>query len=136
MIQIQFKIEKRRPDLLTLFPRLYDLSVSRCLLTNSKIVKFVTFGSLIFGILRVRLILQMFQLQFMKGKLTPDFLTLPTTFYDVSVSCNRFSKTEMRQFGASGTDGLTKTMTNYTKLETLANDSFSQFYDSIGWTVG
>ena len=33
-------------------------------------------------------------------------MTLSTTFYDVSVSCNRFSKTEMRQFGASGTDGL------------------------------
>ena len=33
-----------------------------------------------------------------------DLLTLSTTFYDLSVSCNRFSKTEMRQFGASGTD--------------------------------
>ena len=39
-------------------------------------------------------------------KWTPDLLRLPTTFYDVSVSCNRFSRTEMRLFGASGTDGL------------------------------
>ena len=39
-------------------------------------------------------------------KWTPDLLTLPTTFYDVSVLCNRFSKTEMRQFGASTIHGL------------------------------
>ena len=32
----------------------------------------------------------------------PDLLTLPTTFYDVSVLCNIFSKAEMRQFGPSG----------------------------------
>ena len=48
----------------------------------------------------------MFQLQFMIEKGTPDYLTLPMLFYDVSVSNNRFSKTEMRQFGASGTDRL------------------------------
>ena len=41
-------------------------------------------------------------------KWTPDLLTLPTTFYEVSVSSNCFPKTEMRQFGASGTDGLNK----------------------------
>ena len=35
-------------------------------------------------------------------KTTPDLLTPSTTFYDVSVSCNIFSKAEMRQFGASG----------------------------------
>ena len=48
----------------------------------------------------------MFQLQFMIEKWTSDIFTLPTIFYDISVSCNRFSKTEMRQFGASGTDVL------------------------------
>ena len=32
----------------------------------------------------------------------PTYPKLPTTFYDVSVLCNLFSKTEMRQFGASG----------------------------------
>ena len=36
-----------------------------------------------------------------------NLLTLPTTLYDVSVLCNRFSKTEMRQFSPSVTDGLT-----------------------------
>ena len=36
----------------------------------------------------------------------PDLLTVSTTFYDLSVSRNRFSKAEMRQFGASGTEGL------------------------------
>ena len=36
----------------------------------------------------------------------PDFLTLSTTFYDLSVSRNLFSKAEMRQFGTSGTEGL------------------------------
>ena len=48
----------------------------------------------------------MFQLHFMIEKWTPNFLTLSTTFYDVSVSCNRFPKTEIGQFGASGTDRL------------------------------
>ena len=35
-----------------------------------------------------------------------DILTSSMTFYDVSVYCNRFSKTEMRQFYLLGTDGL------------------------------
>ena len=48
----------------------------------------------------------MFQLQVIIEKLTPDLLTLPTTFHDVSVSSNPFLKTEMHQLGASGTDGL------------------------------
>ena len=37
---------------------------------------------------------------------TPDLLTLSTTFYDLSVSCDLFSNAEMRQFGASGTEVL------------------------------
>ena len=36
----------------------------------------------------------------------PDILTLSTTFYDLSVTRNLFSKCEMRQFGASGTEEL------------------------------
>ena len=32
--------------------------------------------------------------------------------YDVSLSCNRFPKTEIRQFGASGTDELKHMVTN------------------------
>ena len=39
-------------------------------------------------------------------KRTPDLLTPSTIFYDVLVSCNRFSKAEMRQFGAAGSYGL------------------------------
>ena len=41
-------------------------------------------------------------------KPTPDVLTLSTTFYDASVSRNLFAKAELRQFCASGTDGLKK----------------------------
>ena len=45
----------------------------------------------------------MFQLQLrvMKEKPRTDVLTLSTTFYDHSVSCNILSKAEMRHFGAS-----------------------------------
>ena len=39
-------------------------------------------------------------------KWTPDLLTQPTTFYDLSVSRNLVFKAEMRLFGASGTDRL------------------------------
>ena len=35
-------------------------------------------------------------------KLTPDLLRLSTTFYELSVVCNHVSKSERRQFGASG----------------------------------
>ena len=52
---------------------------------------------------------QIFPLQCMIQKPRPDLLTLSTTFYDLSVSCNLFSKAEMRQFGALGTQGLTYT---------------------------
>ena len=41
-------------------------------------------------------------------KWTPDLLTQPTTSYNFSVSCNRISKTELRQFGPPGTDGFYK----------------------------
>ena len=52
------------------------------------------------------MIRQIFQLQIMIGKRMPELLTPPTTFYYVSVSCNRFSRAEMRKFGALGTDGV------------------------------
>ena len=35
-----------------------------------------------------------------------DILTLSTTFYDLSVSCNLFPKPEMRQFSAARAVGL------------------------------
>ena len=44
----------------------------------------------------------MFQVQFIKRKRRPDFFQLSTTFYDLSVSLNLFSKAEMRQCGAWG----------------------------------
>ena len=48
----------------------------------------------------------MFQLKFIIEKPRPDHLTLSTTFYDLSGSRNLYAKTEMRQVGESGTDGL------------------------------
>ena len=65
----------------TWHPKFYVLSVSRNSLSKSKIVKLYD------------------------KKPWPDVLTLSTTFYDVSVSWNLFSKAEMRRFGASGTKG-------------------------------
>ena len=59
-----------------------------------------------FLFMRVRVIRQIFQLQCMIEKPRPVLLTQPTEFYDLSVSRNLFSKAEMRQFGASGTEGL------------------------------
>ena len=56
--------------------------------------------------MRVRVIRQIFQLQFMIEKPRPDLLTLSTTFYDFSVSRNLFSKAKISQFGASGTERL------------------------------
>ena len=55
----------------------------------------------------------MLLLQFMIEKL-PDLLTSSMTFYDVAVSDNLFSKTEMRQFGASRTDRLREVSKIYT----------------------
>ena len=49
---------------------------------------------------------QMFQLPCMIEKWTPKFLTLFTTFYDLSVLRNLFSNAEIRQFGGSRTEGL------------------------------
>ena len=78
-------------------------SQSRSIRSHTQIiVKFVKFWPLIFWIVRVRVIRQMFQLQFMIEKWMPDLLTPSTTFYDVSVLWNLFSKAGMRQFGASG----------------------------------
>ena len=41
-------------------------------------------------------------------KMRSDLLTLSTPFYGLSVSYNLFPKAEMRQFSASGTEGLTR----------------------------
>ena len=56
--------------------------------------------------MRVRVIRQMFQLQFMIGKPRPDLLTLSTTFYDISVLCNRLSKARKTQIWLSGNAGV------------------------------
>ena len=51
----------------------------------------------------------------------PELLTLTTTFYDATVSRNLFSKAEMRQFGASGTEGLNTNFTDKGKNFGLTN---------------
>ena len=56
--------------------------------------------------MRVFEIWQKCQPQFMTEKWRPDVLTLSTTFYDLTVSRNLFSKTEMRQFRTAETKGL------------------------------
>ena len=45
---------------------------------------------------------KMFRLPIMIAKRTPDLLTTLQTIYDFLVSCNLFSKAEMRQYDASG----------------------------------
>ena len=52
------------------------------MIRSRNIVKFVKFMTLFFEIVRVRVIRQIFQLQFMKEKPRPDLLTLATIFTD------------------------------------------------------
>ena len=66
----------------------------------------------------------MFQLEFIIEKWMPDLLTLSTTFYDASVSRNLFSKAEMRQFGASGTEGLKIFNHTFVKISHLKKQLF------------
>ena len=91
LFQLQFMIDKSRA--------IWSQNQKSWNLWNS--------GHWFFWIVRVRVIWHVFQLQLMKDRWTPHLLKLSTTFYDVSVLCNIFWKTEMRQFGASGIDGLT-----------------------------
>ena len=91
-------------------PRFFSFSVSRNPLLKSENRKICGIWAIEFLELWENVWLELFKLQIMKEKRTPDLLTSTTTFYDVSVSCNRVSKTEMCQFGASGTDGLTTTI--------------------------
>ena len=55
-----------------------------------------------FRIVTVCVFWKKFQLKFMIGKPLPDLLTPSTTFYDVSILCNRFltPRFPMRQIGA------------------------------------
>ena len=77
-------------------------SHSRAIRSKSqKIVKFVKFGPLLFLTVRVRDLTGV-AASLMIEKLTPDLLRLSTTFYELSVVCNHVSKSERRQFGASG----------------------------------
>ena len=55
----------------------------------------------------------------------PDLLTLSTTFYDLPVLRNLFSKVKIRQFGESGTEGLRPKKTwsaVKTKISPVKND--------------
>ena len=66
------------------------------------IVKFLKFMKLIFWVVGVRVIRQIFQLKFMIKNRSPTFVALLSTFNDRSVSCNLLLKIEVRQFDASG----------------------------------
>ena len=59
-----------------------------------------------FWILRVRLFWQKLRLQFLIEKPRPDLLTLSTTFYGVSVLCNRFLKAQKAQIWAGANAGV------------------------------
>ena len=111
----------------------YDLSVSRNPLSKSKNGEICEFGLPIFSIVRVRVIWHMFELQFMIKKWSPDLLTRSTTLYDVCVLCNLFSKAEMRQFGASGTNAHV-TVGNWPVKSETPNYSFMgiRFLSKIG----
>ena len=98
-------IDRKWSDILTLFLKFLNLSVSRSSLSKSKILKLVKFGLFFFG-LGEYVWFHRFSSLSLWERWTPDLLTLPTTFNDVSVSCNRFSKIESRHLRASGTDGL------------------------------
>ena len=109
LLTLHLMIQERRPNVLTLFSRFYDLAVSRnppSKSINREIWK--NHDTFFFLIMRVRVIWQMFQfLQFMIEKPRPELLTLSTKFYDLSVSHNLFSKAKIRQFGEWGSEGLT-----------------------------
>ena len=68
--------------------KLYNITSNTGLypLSKSSIVKFVKFVALFFLIVRVRVIFQLFHLQFMIEKRRPEILALSMTFNDLSVS--------------------------------------------------
>ena len=84
------------------FPRFYGLSVSQDPLSQSKSREICENHGTIFLYCERTFDLVDVPLHCMIVKPWPDVLTLSTTFYDLSVSRNLFSKTEMRQSGASG----------------------------------
>ena len=107
LFQLQFMAEEWRPDLLTLFPRFYDPSVSPklTLCQKSRSLRNSCFRFLIKIVVRANS--KIFQLQFVIETRRFDVLTLSTTFYDLSVSRNIFWKAKLCHFGVAGTLGLT-----------------------------
>ena len=61
---------------------------------------------LCFLLVRVIVISQIIKLQLIIEKRRPEVLTLPLTFYHLTVSRNVFLEAEMRQLGAARTKGL------------------------------
>ena len=76
----------------------------------------------LFWIVTVCVIWQFFYLLFVIEKPRPGLLTLSAIFYELSDTYNLFSKAEMRQFGALGTDWL-----NSTRCRTCIRKSWTKF---------
>ena len=67
----------------------------------------------------------------MKEKPRPDHLTQLTTFYDLSVSCNIFSKVEMHQFDANAYETIGNQKVNKISSMRMVYYSLSIFEYSI-----
>ena len=117
MFQLSLMIKKQWPDLLTLLTSFYEFSVARDPLSKSKnrdtCENHCTYffdrsvdRSVTKLFVRARVIWHVFQLQFMIRKPRHDLLPLSRTFYDLSASCNLFSKAKIGQFSTGGTEGL------------------------------
>ena len=88
-----------------LLPKFYDISVSHDPITKSKIVKFVILTTKIFRTCQSTFNLTDVPDSMYDRKTPADLLTLSTTFYELTVSCNLLSKVEPKRLRLSGTDG-------------------------------
>ena len=99
--------KKQRTDVLTLLQIFYNLSVLCDALSKSKNrqncdILLMAFN---FSIVRVRVMWQIFQLQFIIEKLRPDVLTLSKTFYDLNVA-QSLLKGRNASISPAGSEGL------------------------------
>ena len=69
---------------------------------SQKIVKFAKLMALMFGIVRVRVIRQMFKLQLMIEKLRPDVLTLYTILFDHRPKCANIAPARTNVYETTG----------------------------------
>ena len=106
----------RRFDTVFKIPK--SLSLAQSALKVKKIVKFVKFRPLIFLNCKSTCDLTDVPTSIYERKGKPNFLKQSTTFYDVSVLKNLFSKAEMRQFCTS--DGL-RSLNNFSPFRNRLN---------------